>query len=108
VWWEERLRRFPGIGQADTLVNIELAADQAFLCSFEHRLRAANTSYALKRPDLIPSPRLRILAPGSFATLRQRQLQKGIPDSQLKFPHVSEDRSFLAGLTVLQDVQEAV
>ncbi len=96
---------------AHYLVNIELAPNQnlddpkAFLSSFERRLRAANTFYALNRQNQIPSPRLRILAPGSFAMLRQRQLQKGIPDSQLKFPHLSEDRSFLAGLTVLQEVQ---
>lgn len=96
---------------AHYLVNIELAANQtlpdpdAFLSSFERRLQAANTFYALNRQNQIPAPRLRILAPGSFAILRQRQLQKGIPDSQLKFPHVSEDRSFLAGLTVLQEFQ---
>lgn len=61
-----------------------------------------NLIYAANRHQ-IPSPRLRILAPGSFAILRQRQVQKGIPDSQLKFPHLSEDRVFLAGLTVLQE-----
>ncbi len=100
-------REFP----AHYLVNIELAANQtldrphAFLSSFERRLREANTFYALNRQNQIPSPRLRILAPGSFSMLRQRQLQKGIPDSQLKFPHVSEDRNFLAGLTVLQEFQ---
>ncbi len=94
---------------AHYLVNIELLNNQklsdpqAFLSSFERRLREANTFYALNRRNQIPSPRLRILAPGSFATLRQRQLQKGIPDAQLKFPHLSEDRSFLAGLTVLQE-----
>lgn len=68
-------------------------------------LRSTNTFYALNRQNQIPAPRLRILAPGSFAVLRQRQLQKGIPDSQVKFPHVSEDRNFLVGLTVLQEVE---
>jgi GH3 auxin-responsive promoter len=93
------------------LVNIELSPGsaidnpQAFLSSFERRLRAANTFYAVNRRNQIPSPRLRILAPGSFAILRQRQLQKGIPDPQLKFPHLSEDRRFLAGLTVMQESQ---
>lgn len=96
---------------AHYLVNIELATHQtlddphAFLTSFERRLSDANTFYGLNRRNQIPAPRLRILAPGSFAILRQRQLQKGIPDAQLKFPHVSEDRNFLAGLTVLQEVQ---
>jgi hypothetical protein len=96
---------------AHYLVNIELAPNQTlkdpqtFLSSFERRLQAANTFYALNRHNQIPSPQLRILAPGSFAILRQRQLKKGIPDSQLKFPHVSEDRNFLVGLTVLQQFQ---
>ncbi len=96
---------------AHYLVNVELATDNhladpsAFLASFEQRLRAANTFYAVNRRNQIPPPRLRILAPGSFATLKQRQLAKGIPDAQLKFPHISEDRRFLTGLTVLQELQ---
>ena len=94
---------------AQYLVNIELSAGhtignpQGFLSSFERWLQEVNLIYAANRQSQIPSPRLRILAPGSFAILRQRQVQKGIPDSQLKFPHISEDRFFLAGLTVLQE-----
>lgn len=94
------------------LVNIELLPGQtldnpqAFLAGFERKLRQANISYAVRRPnDLIPPPRLRILASGSFAILRQRQLERGVPDSQLKFPHISEDREFLAGLAVEQEVR---
>jgi hypothetical protein len=94
------------------LVNIELIPGhtldnpQAFLASFDNKLRQANTSYAVRRPsNFIPAPRLRILAPGSFAILRQRQLERGVPDSQLKFPHISEDRQFLAGLEVEQEVR---
>lgn len=98
---------------AHYLVNIELASDeklsnpQAFLASFDRTLSEIHTSYGVKRPDQVPSPRLRILAPSSFAILRQRQLQKGIPDSQLKFPHISEDRDFLAGLVVEEEVRLA-
>jgi hypothetical protein len=90
-------------------VNVELAPGQKlsypkiFLEGFESKLRKVNTYYALKRRDQIPPPQLRILAPGSFAIVRQRQLEKGIPDSQLKFPHISEDRSFLAGLVIEQE-----
>jgi len=95
------------------LVNIELAPEkilenpQQFLDRFDRQLQAIHTSYAVKRinNDQIPPPRLRILAPGSFAIVRQRQLDKGIPDSQLKFPHISEDRNFLAGLQVEREVQ---
>ncbi len=91
------------------LVNVELAPGQKlsypkiFLAGFESKLRKVNTYYALKRRDQIPPPQLRILAPGSFAIVRQRQLEKGIPDSQLKFPHISEDRNFLAGLVIEQE-----
>lgn len=94
------------------LVNIELQPGytlnnpQRFLDSFDQKLKQANTSYAVRRPsNFIPPPRLRILAAGSFAFLRQRQLEQGIPDSQLKFPHISEDRHFLAGLLVEQEIK---
>jgi hypothetical protein len=92
------------------LVNIELAPGatlsnpQDFLSSFDHKLQEANTHYEISRHDPIPPPRLRILAPGSFAILRQQQLEKGIPDSQLKFPHISEDRQFLASLAIESEV----
>jgi len=98
---------------AHYLINIELASNQKlsnpqdFLARCDRQLQAIHTSYAGKRGEQIPPPRLRILAPGSFAILRQRQLQKGIPDSQLKFPHISEDRNFLSGLVVEQEIRLA-
>ncbi|MGJ3244848.1 MAG: GH3 auxin-responsive promoter family protein [Elainellaceae cyanobacterium] len=93
------------------LVNIELPSGysldnpQAFIARFDQRLQDIHTSYAVKRRDQVPPPRLRILSPGSFSALRQRLLQKGIPDSHIKFPKVSEDRQFLAGLTIEQEVR---
>jgi hypothetical protein len=93
------------------IANIELAAGytldnpQAFLTTFDRKLQEQNTHYEISRKNDIPSPRLRILAPGSFATLRQRQIERGIPDSQLKFPHITEDREFLAGLPVEQEIR---
>ncbi len=93
------------------ILNIELAYGQlllnpqSFLTRFDDILQDANTHYGISRKDTIPSPQLRILACGSFEILRQRQLKKGIPDSQLKFPHISEDRSFLTGLTLEQEIQ---
>jgi hypothetical protein len=93
------------------LVNIELASGesldnpQRFLHRFDDKLKDVNPSYGDKRRmNLVPPPYLRILAPGSFLIVRQRQLQRGIPDFQLKFPHISEDRNFLAGLVVEQEV----
>lgn len=92
------------------LVNIELAAGAhlphpaALLQQFDRRLKEIHTSYAVKRNDQVPPPRLRILASGSFATLRQRMIQRGVPESQLKFPHLSSDRQFLAGLAIEREV----
>lgn len=93
------------------LINIELATGQklddpqSFLTRCDRKLQEANTHYEISRRDAIPPPRLRILAPGSFGIVRQRQVERGIPDSQLKFPHISEDRQFLAGLSVEQEVR---
>jgi hypothetical protein len=93
------------------LINIELASGEklenplAFLISCDNKLKEANTHYEISRNDAIPAPHLRILAPGSFAIIRQRQIEKGIPDSQLKFPHITEDRQFLAGLVCEQEIK---
>ncbi len=93
------------------LVNIELAPNQAlydsqaFLARFDRKLQEVNTPYEISRRDTVPVPRLRILTNGSFVVLRQYQVLRGIPDSQLKFLHISEDRSFLARLTVEQEVR---
>ncbi|MEM9922253.1 MAG: GH3 auxin-responsive promoter family protein [Cyanobacteria bacterium P01_D01_bin.50] len=93
------------------LVNIELLPGntlnnpEEFIIQFDRILQEIHVSYGAKRPTQVPSPRLRILASGSFATIRQRLLQRGIPASQLKFPHISDDRQFLAGLDIEQEVK---
>lgn len=93
------------------LVNIELSPGdilhdpQAFLAQFDRKLKEIHTSYQVRRRDQVPPPRLRVLAPGSFAAVRQRLLLHGIREFHLKFPHISEDRQFLAGLTVEQEVR---
>jgi hypothetical protein len=93
------------------LVNIEIARDrtlenpQVFLRRFDDKLKEIHPYYEVKRRSPVPPPYLRILAPGSFSLVRQRQLMRGVPDSQLKFPHISEDRQFLAGLVVEQEVK---
>jgi hypothetical protein len=93
------------------LVNIELApGDQlsdpiTFLRRFDEQLAAENTHYQISRGSDIPAPRLRLLKPGSYDKLRQQQVERGIPDSQLKFPHITEDREFLASLPLAQEVR---
>ncbi len=94
---------------AHYLVNIELmqgqtlSDPQGFLQRFDDWLGEFNHQYAMVRRDAVPAPWLRLLAPGSFAIVRQRQLQRGTSDSQLKIPHLTEDRQFLEGLAVVQE-----
>lgn len=96
---------------AHYLVNVELLPGQTlaephrFIHRFDARLKEIHVSYAVKRRDQVPAPRLRILESGSFAQLRQRLVQSGIPEAQLKLPHINEDRNFLNGLTVLQEIK---
>jgi hypothetical protein len=98
---------------APYLVNIELAPGdtlqdpEKFLQMFDNTLKEIHAFYDIKRRDQIPPPRLRILEPGSFAMLRQRMIQRGAAEAQLKVPHVSEDREILDGLTVEQEIKLA-
>ncbi|MDX2213107.1 MAG: GH3 auxin-responsive promoter family protein [Oculatellaceae cyanobacterium bins.114] len=98
---------------APYLVNIELASGHTlqdpkkFLQLFDDTLKEVHTFYGIKRRDQIPLPRLRILEPGSFAILRQRMLQQGMAEAQLKLPHVSEDRDLLKGLPIQQEIKLA-
>lgn len=92
------------------LVNIELAPGhtlerpQSFLMRFEYWLQQMNLLYASARQDQVPPPRLRVLAAGSFSKLHQRQVQRGMFDSQLKLPHISEERTLLEGLPVQYEI----
>lgn len=93
------------------ILNIELpdgetlANPDQFLMAFEQIMCQTNHSYGVKRGNGdIPAPHLHILAPGSFAMLRQRPLRPGVENSQLKFPHISCDRTLLADFVVEQTV----
>ncbi len=93
-------------------VNVEPVAGQklanpaAFLQRFDEVLHDLHTSYAIKRgAKLVPPPHLRILAAGGFEQLRQRMLARGISAGQIKFPLVSNDRQWVAGLPVEKEVQ---
>jgi hypothetical protein len=96
---------------AHYLVNIELADEsvlpqpEKFLQQFDETMKELQIFYAIKRRDQIPLPRLRILASGSFEMLRQRLIRQGIAEAQLKFPHVTEDRDFLDGLPIAQEIR---
>lgn len=96
---------------AHYILNIELPPEEVlpnltqFLQRFDELLKEINPRYGEKRQDLVPPPRLHVLASGSFNIVRQRQLARGVPDSQLKFPHISEDRTLLNNLEILQIVK---
>lgn len=92
-------------------VNVELALGQtlsnptAFLQAFDTTLKDVHLSYAVKRKDQVPPPRLRILEAGSFDQLRQRMVERGVNEGQIKFPLVSDNRELLAGLAIAQDIR---
>jgi hypothetical protein len=92
------------------LVNIELASGetldklQEFLHRFDDWMGEFNNPYRAVRSSDVPPPRLRVLAPSSFKHVRQRQIDRGIPDSQLKIPHISEDRHLLDGLEIMCEI----
>lgn len=94
---------------AHYLVNIELTTGRSledprvFLYRFDERLKSVNWLYEMQRSDRIPPPKLRILASGSFAELRQRLVARASPNADIKLPHVSEDRQLLSGLAVLEE-----
>ncbi len=87
------------------LVNIELApgsdlkCPQAFLDRFDYWMGEINTPYRTVRQSDVPAPQLRILSKGSFSQVRNKQVERGMFDSQLKIPHITEDRHFLADLS---------
>jgi hypothetical protein len=91
-------------------VNIELKdrevldQPQGFLRRFDEILQEENSHYQVMRQDQVPPPQLRMLEPGSFDQLRQQLLQKGMPEHQLKIPHVSENRQLLKDFTIQQEV----
>ncbi|MEO0407870.1 MAG: GH3 auxin-responsive promoter family protein, partial [Cyanobacteria bacterium P01_A01_bin.135] len=92
-------------------VNIELAEGSElrdpdhFLQRFDAVLKEVHTSYLVKRnAQLVPPPHLRLLERGSFEQLRQRMIRRGIGEGQLKFPLVTEDRHWMAGLPVQQEI----
>lgn len=95
------------------LVNVELEPGytlqdpEKFLQMFDDTLKEIHTFYDIKRRDQIPFPRLRILESGSFSILRQHLLERGVAEDLLKIPHVSEDRKFLSGLSVKQEIKLA-
>jgi hypothetical protein len=62
-----------------------------------------NTCYQIERKSAIPSPRLRILAPGSFAQLSQSLIKKGMPESQVKILNINQDRQYLSRLEVIHE-----
>ncbi|MGB8698855.1 MAG: GH3 auxin-responsive promoter family protein [Thermosynechococcaceae cyanobacterium] len=82
----------------------ELSNSAVLLQRFDTLLQEENGHYQVMRRDQVPPPGLRILAQGSFESLRLRLKQRGIPENQLKIPHISEDRNLLNELKIVQQL----
>ena len=91
--------------------NIELQADASphtdlpgLLTEFEQALQNANQTYKMERQHAIPPPRLRVLAAGSFERLKQKLMDGGMPEYQLKILNLTDRRNYLDGLSVEQEL----
>lgn len=93
------------------VLNIELSGNdnlpqpEEFIQEFDLNLQKLNTCYEIERQSTIPPPHLRILAPGSFAKLAEKLIKQGMPESQLKILNLNQDRQYLSGLEVIQEVK---
>ncbi len=61
-----------------------------FLNCFDAQLKTMNPEYADKRDSKrLGRPRLKLLAPGTYARLRQQRVMEGAPEAQVKIPLLS-------------------
>ncbi len=95
------------------LLNVELRPNETLpnpveiIDAFDQILKEVQDRYRARRIDYIPPPRLRILAPGSFAKLRASLISTPGSDTNIKPRHLAENRSYLADLTVLEEIQSS-
>jgi hypothetical protein len=88
----------PVAGQADDRWRTLLRA-----CDQE--LQRVNIEYAAKRTSLrLGSPRLSLVAAGSFERLRAERVAAGAPDAHVKVPHLWRDPAVLGQLRVEREL----
>lgn len=78
------------------------ALRESFLNVFDSCLRAANPEYEDKRASKrLGPPQIQLLAPGTYARIRQQRVMEGAPEAQVKIPLLSPQGNFGSRLAVL-------
>lgn len=93
------------------VVNIELPEGErlndpkAFIKGYDQLLGECHNLYAVKRKDQVKPPILRILKSGSFQALHDTMIRKGVSETQIKLPKISNDRQLFETSTVIEEYQ---
>ncbi|MBK7746875.1 MAG: GH3 auxin-responsive promoter family protein [Candidatus Obscuribacter sp.] len=75
---------------------------EKFLEYFDRYLREANPEYNDKRESRrLGMPCMRLLAPGTYALLRQQRVHEGAPEAQVKIPLLSSQGVFAGRLSLI-------
>ena len=93
------------------VVNVELPAGEtldnpkAFITGYDKLLSECHNLYGVKRQDQVKAPILRILKPGTFQNLQDKMIRKGMSETQIKLPKISNDRQLFDESTVMAEYQ---
>ena len=78
------------------------SVQEEFIRLFDQSLRCQNSEYEEKRySNRLAMPKLEILPPGTYKSLRQQRVMEGAPEAQVKIPLLSTSSSFAGSLATL-------
>lgn len=76
----------------------------ALIAGFDEILQSLHLNYRNNRRDMVPPPMLRVLAPGSFSAVLAKSIDGPGADTNIKLLHITDDRSYLQGVNVVESV----
>jgi hypothetical protein len=91
------------------LAELETVPDHSFLRRFlayvDHNLGRRNVEYQSKRSSQrLGAPELWVLPPGSYAALRQRKVEAGVSDAQVKFSCLTRDPKWCQQFEIVEQI----
>jgi hypothetical protein len=87
----------------DSAANGGGAQPGQFAARFDRALAESNVEYGSKRSSQrLAAPELWIVAPGSFAAQRQRRVDQGTSDSQIKPTHLSRNAALAEAFEIVE------
>jgi hypothetical protein len=76
-----------------------------FLADVDQNLGRHNVEYQSKRSSQrLGAPEFRVLPPGSYASLRQRKVEAGVSDAQVKFSCLTRDPKWCEQFQIIEQV----